>query len=75
MQFDIASSSSAAAVPIADALLLQSWTVEWLRLSLARGAVELPYRPDDEVVVRLRDYFRAGLTPSEAVHCCFGELH
>jgi hypothetical protein len=51
------------------------WTRTWYEMALAAKFVSHPYQADNEVVTRLRQYYRAGLTPEEALHAYFKIKH
>jgi hypothetical protein len=48
------------------------WTKAWYEQALAANHVSFPYQADNDVVSRLHQYYRAGLTPMEAIQACFG---
>jgi hypothetical protein len=54
---------------------LVEWTQAWYDGARAGEFVEDPYQPDAELLGRLHQYFRYGLTPEEAVQVCFGMKH
>jgi hypothetical protein len=54
---------------------LVEWTQAWYEEALSANYVEDPYQPEAEVLTRLHEYFRFGLTPEEAVQACFGLKH
>jgi hypothetical protein len=54
---------------------LIEWTQTWYEKAVAAKFVSHPYQADNEVVTRLRQYYRAGLTPEEALHAYFGVKH
>ncbi|REG51047.1 hypothetical protein B0G80_7530 [Paraburkholderia sp. BL6669N2] len=54
---------------------LEIWVCVWYEEALDAKFVSAFYRPDVEIVDRLRGYFRAGLSPEDAVQACFGSRH
>ncbi|MEX3960436.1 hypothetical protein [Trinickia sp. EG282A] len=48
------------------------WTSAWYEQARAANFVSYPYQADNAVVARLRQYYRAGLTPAQAVEAYFG---
>jgi hypothetical protein len=46
---------------------LETWVCVWYEEALDAVFVTASYRPDVEIVDRLRGYFRAGLSPEDAV--------
>ena len=51
------------------------WTKAWYAEAVASNFISHPYRAEQEVVTRLHQYYRAGLTPAEATEACFGVKH
>jgi hypothetical protein len=51
------------------------WTKAWYEQALAANLVSFPFQADNDVVTRLHQYYRAGLTPSEAIEASFGVKH
>jgi hypothetical protein len=51
------------------------WTQAWYEEALAARFVRDPYEADADVMARLHQYFRAGLTPLEAAQAMFGLKH
>jgi hypothetical protein len=54
---------------------LEMWTFAWYDEAVKAGAIGAAYSPDTATIDRLRDYFRAGLSPTEAALACFGSWH
>ncbi len=52
-----------------------TWTYAWYDHAIAMNFVHPPYHPDDTTICRLRGYFDAGLSPTEAAEACFGRKH
>jgi hypothetical protein len=50
---------------------LVEWTKAWYEQARAANFVGFPYQADNDMVKRLQQYYRAGLTPAEALHACF----
>jgi hypothetical protein len=50
------------------------WTKAWYEQALAANFVSFPFRVDDEMVKRLHQYFREGLTPEEALLACIDDV-
>jgi hypothetical protein len=51
------------------------WTQAWYEEAVSANFIHHPYQADAEFMTRLHQYFRAGLTPAEAVQACFGVKH
>lgn len=53
--------------------------IEWTKACYEQPAfadfISYPYYCDREVVTRIREYYRARLTPAEAIQACFGVSH
>jgi hypothetical protein len=54
---------------------LERWTFAWYDEAVKAGAIGAAYSPDTATINRLRGYFRAGLSPTEAALACFGSRH
>lgn len=54
---------------------LDQWTRAWYGESVQAGFIRPHYRPDPVTIKRLRGYFNAGLSPTEAAIACFGHKH
>lgn len=54
---------------------LHNWIESWYRHSVAVGYIQPMYVMDNFTAVRLENYFRWGLTPSEGADVMFGTLH
>jgi hypothetical protein len=59
----------------ADFRKIIEWTKAWYEQAVCANFISRLYYPDREVVTRLREYYRAGLTPAEAIQACFGVSH
>jgi hypothetical protein len=51
------------------------WTQAWYEEAVAASFIRHPYEADADVLTRLHQYFRAGLTPLEAAQAMFGVKH
>jgi hypothetical protein len=54
---------------------LDQWTHAWYGEAVDAGFIRPPYHPDPVTIKRLRGYFNAGLSPTEAAQACFGHKH
>jgi hypothetical protein len=54
---------------------LESWACAWYDEAVEAEFNRASYHPDTATLDRLRGYFKAGLSPAEAVHACFGGRH
>lgn len=54
---------------------LEVWTCAWYDEAIVANFVRPPYHPDEKTIERLRGYYHAGLSPTEAVEACFGRMH
>ena len=59
----------------ADFRKIIEWAKAWYEQAVCANLIRYPYYHDCEVVTRLREYYRAGLTPAEAIQACFGVSH
>jgi hypothetical protein len=51
------------------------WTKAWYEQAVEANFVSPPYQADQDTLTRLHQYYRAGLTPDEAIQACFGPKH
>jgi hypothetical protein len=54
---------------------LERWTCAWYEEAIKAGTIGASYFPDTATIDRLRGYFSAGLSPTEAALACFGNRH
>jgi hypothetical protein len=54
---------------------LDQWTRAWHGEAIEAGFIHPHYRPDPVTTKRLRGYFDAGLSPTEAAQACFAYKH
>jgi hypothetical protein len=54
---------------------LEAWAIAWYEEAVEAEFIGASYHPDTATVGRLRDYFKAGLSPAEAAQACFGGKH
>jgi hypothetical protein len=54
---------------------LETWAIAWYEEAVKAEFIGSSYHPDTATVVRLRSYFKAGLSPTEAAHAFFGGKH
>lgn len=54
---------------------LDQWTRAWHGEAVEAGFIGPQYYPDPATMKRLRGYFNAGLSPTEAALACFGHKH
>ena len=54
---------------------LEVWARAWYDEALAAEFIRQHYHPDDATLERLRRYFHAGLSPTDAANACFGQKH
>jgi hypothetical protein len=52
---------------------LETWACAWYDKAVEREFISASYHPDTATLDRLRGYFKAGLSPAEAAHACFGK--
>jgi len=62
-------------IALSDVRELVAWTQAWYEEAVAGNFVRHPYEGDSAMLNRLHQYFRAGLTPAEAVQACFSVKH
>jgi hypothetical protein len=60
---------------LADLRELERWACAWYDEAVKAGAIGASYCPDTATLDRLRGYFKAGLSPTEAALACFGGRH
>ncbi|MBB5413777.1 MULTISPECIES: hypothetical protein [unclassified Paraburkholderia] len=63
--------SNQTALPLSFELDLRAWTNAVYEEAFGEGFIRVPWEPDDAFVRRLQSFFRAGLSPAEAVSACF----
>lgn len=54
---------------------LDQWTRAWHGEAVDAGFIHPHYHPDPVTTKRLRGYFDAGLSPTEAAQACFAYKH
>jgi len=54
---------------------LEQWTRVWHGEAVDAGFIHPHYHPDAVITKRLRGYFDAGLSPTEAAQACFAYKH
>ncbi|MFM0007996.1 hypothetical protein PQR57_44640 [Paraburkholderia dipogonis] len=54
---------------------LDQWTRAWYGEAVEAGFIRPHYHPDPVTIKRVRGYFDAGLSPTEAAMACFGYKH
>jgi hypothetical protein len=54
---------------------LERWTRAWYNEAVKAGAIGTAYSPDAATIGRLRCYFRASFSPTDAALACFGSPH
>jgi hypothetical protein len=54
---------------------LETWAIAWYEEAVKAEFIGTSYHPDTATLGRLRGYFKAGLSPAEAAHACFGGKH
>jgi hypothetical protein len=54
---------------------LDQWTRVWHGEAVDAGFIHPHYHPDSVTTKRLRGYFDAGLSPTEAAQACFAYKH
>jgi hypothetical protein len=54
---------------------LERWACAWYDEAVKAGAIGASYCLDTATIDRLRAYFKAGLSPTEAALVCFGNRH
>jgi hypothetical protein len=54
---------------------LEAWACSWYDEAVEAEFINASYHPDTATLDRLRGYFKAGLSPAEAVDACFRGRH
>jgi hypothetical protein len=65
-------SATQQSIALDDLHKIVDWTHAWYEQALAAKLISYPYQADNAVVTRLRQYYRAGLTPAQAIDAYFG---